>query len=419
MREFLGTVPSNSVRFGTIAVIITFIALLIITAIIQYNDVVTGRILITSQNPIANIKAANTGIVEEIFVKNGDSVSRGDHLAVIRTPAKYEDVLFVKNSLETIENNYNIRLDSLGIKFPAQLSLGTLQEDYLKFYLQYQNVILTDSIRPLEVEESNMANQIDLQKDFVSTKKNQLVQVGRQLTISRDNLERSKKLLSKGVISQKDYDESRNRYYQTQESYQALKSEISSYEIELSKLQSDFTGIELQKIKSTSSYREIFDQSVESLKSKILDWEKTNVFESPISGRVSLFKVWNRYQNVKVDETVFAVVPFEIESMVGHVQVPVRNSGKITTGQDVIIKLDTYPFEQYGYINGRVEGISSIPDQQSMEYSVFVSIDSLTTNYGKSLPFNQEMIGSAQIVTERLSLLERLLYAARKLFERG
>lgn len=419
MREFLGTVPTNSVRFGTITVIITFAALLIITAIIQYNDVVTGRILITSENPIANIKATNTGIVENIFVKNGDSVLQGQHLAVLRTPANYEDVMFVKNSLKTIENNYNLRLDSLGIKFPAQLSLGSLQEDYLKFYLQYQNVILTDSIRPLEVEESNMVNQINLQKEFVSTKKNQLLQVGRQLRISKDNLDRSKQLLSKGVIAQKDYDESRNRYYRTQESYQALKSEISSYEIDLSKLENDFTGIELQKMKSTSSYREIFNQSIESLKSRINSWEKTNVFESPITGRVSLFKVWNKFQNVKLDETIFAVVPFDIESLVGRVQVPVRNSGKISVGQDVVIKLDTYPFEQYGYLNGRVEGVSSIPDQETMQYSVFVSIESLQTNYGKHLPFNQEMIGSAQIVTERLSLLERLLYAARKLFERS
>ena len=39
----------------------------------------------------------------------------------------------------------------------------------------------------------------------------------------------------------------------------------------------------------------------------------------------------------------------------------------------------------------------------------------LTTNYGKVLPFSQEMVGEAQITTEDLRLLERIFSPIKKL----
>ena len=42
--------------------------------------------------------------------------------------------------------------------------------------------------------------------------------------------------------------------------------------------------------------------------------------------------------------------------------------------------------------------------------------DGLTTNYGKTLPLTREMKGSAEIITDDLRLLERLIMPLRKIF---
>jgi hypothetical protein len=44
--------------------------------------------------------------------------------------------------------------------------------------------------------------------------------------------------------------------------------------------------------------------------------------------------------------------------------------------------------------------------------------DNLQTNYGKTLPFSQEMQGAAEIVTEDLRLLDRLLRPIRAMMSR-
>lgn len=42
--------------------------------------------------------------------------------------------------------------------------------------------------------------------------------------------------------------------------------------------------------------------------------------------------------------------------------------------------------------------------------------DGLTTNYGRTLPLTREMKGSAEIITDDLRLLERLIMPLRKIF---
>lgn len=96
---------------------------------------------------------------------------------------------------------------------------------------------------------------------------------------------------------------------------------------------------------------------------------------------------------------------------------PIRNSGKIKPGQRVIIKLENYPYREWGTIDGEVKIISEVPTKGENEgYVVYVQIMDLVTSYGKTLEFKQEMIGSAEIVLEEITLLERIFYQFRHLW---
>ena len=55
----------------------------------------------------------------------------------------------------------------------------------------------------------------------------------------------------------------------------------------------------------------------------------------------------------------------------------------------------------------------------SAEYSIQVSLEGLTTNFQKELEFKQEMQGTAEIVTEKLTVLERVFYQLREVFSRS
>ena len=86
-------------------------------------------------------------------------------------------------------------------------------------------------------------------------------------------------------------------------------------------------------------------------------------------------------------------------------------------GQEVIIRLDNYPYMEYGSIGGRVTMISALSNQSEtfakkndiQTYLITVDLPhKLTTNYGTTLDFNYEIKGVADILTKKRKLLLRL-----------
>ena len=108
-----------------------------------------------------------------------------------------------------------------------------------------------------------------------------------------------------------------------------------------------------------------------------------------------------------------------MDGMIGRVTMPVQNSGKVKTGQDVIIKLDNYPYQEWGSLNGTISSISAVPKQGDALYTIFIEMDGLTTSFNKELDFKQEMQGTAEIVVEELTVLQRIFYQLREVFNRS
>jgi len=95
--------------------------------------------------------------------------------------------------------------------------------------------------------------------------------------------------------------------------------------------------------------------------------------------------------------------------------VPAANSGKIITGEKVLIKLDNYRYQEYGIVEGKVQNISLSPDKDGNYYVDVALPKGLKTSYNKNLVFDKELKGNAEIVTQDLRLIERFFYQMRKL----
>ena len=102
-------------------------------------------------------------------------------------------------------------------------------------------------------------------------------------------------------------------------------------------------------------------------------------------------------------------------AIVGRMLVPATNSGKISSGQKVLIKLYNFRYQEFGIVEGRVQNISLTPDDKGNYYIDVLLPKGLKTSYNKTLPFDKEMKGNAEIVTQDLRLIERFFYLIRKL----
>ncbi|PZQ81281.1 MAG: HlyD family secretion protein, partial [Flavobacterium johnsoniae] len=73
---------------------------------------------------------------------------------------------------------------------------------------------------------------------------------------------------------------------------------------------------------------------------------------------------------------------------------------------------------EFGVIRGKIQSISLTPDKEG-NILIDVSLpNKLETSYHKKIAFRQEMSGTADIITQDLRLMERLLYQFRDLFRR-
>jgi HlyD family secretion protein len=100
----------------------------------------------------------------------------------------------------------------------------------------------------------------------------------------------------------------------------------------------------------------------------------------------------------------------------GKVQLNRIGSGKVKPGQKVNIKFDNYPYMEYGMVEGKVNRISKVPTNDY--YALEVDLpNGLTSTYGKTFEFNNEIQGSAEIITDDLRLIQRIFNPIKSLFK--
>jgi HlyD family secretion protein len=152
------------------------------------------------------------------------------------------------------------------------------------------------------------------------------------------------------------------------------------------------------------------------LNSSIATWRNRYLLISPTAGKILYANNLQEKENVEINRELFQV--FEINSLyVGTLTIQQDNSGKIKIGQRVLIKFQSYPFEEYGMVEGNISSLPQLSTDDNKLFFAFVELpNGLNTNHNKLLTYNYGMTASAEIITEDLRLIERIFYTIRKIF---
>jgi hypothetical protein len=162
----------------------------------------------------------------------------------------------------------------------------------------------------------------------------------------------------------------------------------------------------------------LLNEAFTNLRARIRLWETTYLLISPVDGIVSFTRFWNVNQTVVKDEPVMTVVPLETGNYIGRINLMMQRSGKVKSGQLVNIKLSSYPYLEYGLVRGIVKSKSLVPAGDV--YVIEVTLpNGLTTLYGTKLEFTQNMQGTAEIITEDLRLIQKIVNPFRYMISRN
>src|SRR5690606_5601860 len=131
------------------------------------------------------------------------------------------------------------------------------------------------------------------------------------------------------------------------------------------------------------------EQQLANLENALAVWQQSYLITSPVDGTVSYLHNLSTNQFITSGTSLFAILP-ERERFVAQLEIPKLGYGKVQKGQQVLLKLDNFPFQEYGQLKGTVEHISLIPDED--RYLVRVALpDELISTYNKRLTYTPEM----------------------------
>ncbi|TLF44472.1 HlyD family secretion protein [Maribacter aurantiacus] len=414
IKDILTQPPSLLIRTGNGIFLFTLLLLFSLSWIFKYPDIIATEALITTDIPPQTEFAKYSGSFDTIFVNNFQAVNKNQILAILENSADTQDVLFIKKILE----NYEIKPElDISIKLPNLLLLGELETSYTAFKENYLIYELNYTLNPqLNKSQANKISTNELRARLSNLESQKDLGIS-EMEISTNNFERMKLLYQKGVLSKSEFEKQELEIIRVENKLKSLINTISSTREALGLALNNASELFINKIETKQKLYNNLVQSYTRLRKEIRDWENNYVFKSKIDGTVAFNGFWDKNQTVKQGELIFTVIPKTSLSYISKLKTPAKNFGKIKIGQKVNIGLDSYPQNEFGVLEGIISNVSLVPDEQN-NYWIDVNLeDKLVTSYGKEIKFNQNMTGSAEIITEDLRLAHRFLNRLKGLYK--
>jgi multidrug resistance efflux pump len=414
VKEIMGNPPGRIVRWGTIAMFTVFVLFILFAWLIRYPDTIPAPVEITTSNPPVTLATKITGNIKILYVREKEKVTAGQLLAVMETTASIDQIEMLRHAIDTVTRPELLNPKSL----PFFSSLGELQEVYglfLKNLNELKNYVENDfygyKIRSLSDEIRGIQEYIN--RLMVKEKL-----FGESQKLEAKKFKRDSLLYVDKVIPESEIERSHQSLIRLNIELQQVRLDHSGKSIELAEKRQLLQDYNITRIEEQQKLAATLNQSFMNLSAQIKIWDNTYLLITPVEGIVSFTRFWNSNQAVIKDEPVITVVPLETGSFLGRINLKMQRSGKVKAGQKVNIKLSGYPYLEYGMVRGVIKSKSLVPSKDA--YIIEIDLpDGLTTLYGMKLDFTQNMQGTAEIITEDVRLLQKIINPFRYMVSRN
>ena len=226
------------------------------------------------------------------------------------------------------------------------------------------------------------------------------------------------RLYKKGLISKYDYEIAVRDRLQSEQNKSGSEATLIATDLNIMQMKQQMIELDIQHDNETTEYERQLNQCCQQLVTAIEQWKHQYLIQTPIDGRITFVKYWSENQQIVNKERFATVIPLDSIEIIGRMSVPSSRFGKVMVGQVVNVKLNGYPYMEYGVLKGKIRNISSVPDDNNNYIVEIIFPNGMTTTYQKKLNMIQKMDGVAQIITEDLRLIERFIQPIRELFNR-
>lgn len=417
VNEILTSTPKWIFRWGISVIFILILTGVALSYFIKYPDVLTADITLTNLNPPITLVSKNNGKLTFLLVKNNDVVEANQTIAVIENTSNYIDVLYLyKKSSDLIEETkLSDTIPQITIK--DSLSVGELTPYYLTTLKSIKDLNLYKEVNPYNKQIRLLQKDLISFTELIQKYRKQETINNEQLSLAEIDYNRDKSLFENKVISAREFDNQKKEYLSALNSNESVRITISNALIQVNSTEKNILQLQIQDFQEQAKLKNEFLQSLKTLNSEIEKWKQLYLIESPIEGKISFFNIWSTNQNIKLGDELFAIIPSNKQQFIGKCILPLLNSGKLLKGQNVNIKLDNYPYNENGMLQGIVTSISEVPNKDTYAIDVILK-NGLITSYNKTLIYKEQMKGKADIITSNISVMDRIFFNFKKLIDK-
>jgi hypothetical protein len=409
--------PSWLVRWGITTLFLIILMLLFFTWLMRYPDIVYGNITLTVNKPPVKVVNRASGKINQLYLQDNVQVVAGDLIAEIENPMSGKVIYYLDHYIDTLDHalyNDEIRLPlpDTGDRRYGELQnrINDMRGDIMRYNLKLQYDLDMLAIKKLNDRIAYHKDLIEISEDLLKISKEELKN-------GLYKVEADRQLYEDSVISKYDYIQSQTVYHDQQKDFDQLQLNIIDYHLTLNSLELELENRRYNRDQGFKSDVERILAHREFIMNFINTWKQNYALIAPVDGWLTYLSPVYENQYIAEGESYFAVIQDDNE-LIGWVDVPSTGYGKIELGQRVNVRLDNYPFHEYGMLQGEVIKKGRIPEQNF--YRVAVAFpQGLETSYGYALEFSPQMLGSAEVITADKRLLERIFDSITKLFERG
>jgi HlyD family secretion protein len=414
VREFMARPPHWLLRSGTNVLASVLVLLLVLSIIIKYPDTIRARVTVIGTQPVVEVVARQSGHLESLRVHEGQHVERGAILAVIENPSHPATVFALAEKLAKLAGEMSGAKPVLTVQFQPEDDLGKLQASYADFLHalhQFESRLGDDYA---DKATALLREQVVGKGSQIESLKTQSEMTKRELELARTKFERTKTLYAGKMVSTADLQQEEMAFLAQMRSETMAQRSLTDAQIEAAKMEKSLRDVEHERAETLLVAREELRSSLNKLRGEIDVWETEHVLRAPATGSIAFYDFWSDQQYVTAGRQVFLIVP-ETTRLLGRIAVSPGGAGKIKPGQTVRIRLDDFPYKEFGVVTGHVQSISMV----ARDGANLVLVDiphPLVTSFKRQLQFKQEMTGEAQIIMEDIRLLGRVLYEIRRAF---
>lgn len=402
--DFIEAPPSWLLRWG-ISVVFAFIFLALLLAwLIKYPDVVVAPAIITSRHPPLPLFAPKDGKLVFLAVENLEKVETAGLIGVFEGAADWKEIL----SLDSLaapaisENDFAAALSRK--KF---LKLGVIQSFLNDFEKEYKEFERRNSLNYQNEKTHNLETQIvQLREVNLSLEKQKKI-FENEIAILEKQVVRDQQLRDEGALSERDLETTKRNLHTQQRDFENLTTQILNNSIRIKELEKEILDFsEIQDFDSKENELSV-GQAFKNLKTALVSWKTEHLLIAPAQGTISIEQRVKENLFFEKGQQVCKLVFSENDTYAAFANMPFEKSGKVEAGCLARVSLDAFPAAEFGVLKARVREISPVNELAGIELELEFP-EGFKTTYGKELNFSRELTGTAEIVTSRRNLLERL-----------